>query len=188
MGGSPDLLGPAAHPSGQPVVAMHDVVGRVAAGSGVVGGCVSKDSLQEPREVRGELILRHRRARTGLDVDQPGSGSDLLDLGRTRAVASRIDVRRDPLLGEAFGYLDDIHVHSTRVAGTRLVQRRRVQADHRHFGRRVEGSQVCFGWFLVAGLRRHSSPMVDDLLHMQREGPPPEGRAFPTGFDRDRGP
>ena len=81
-------------------MAVDDVVGAMAVAGGVLGPGVLEHTVQELGEEPMQLVLRHRGARAGLDVDQPGPRGDLLDVGAALSVAPGVDVDRDPLLGK----------------------------------------------------------------------------------------
>ena len=124
QGDAPDLAGAAPHPAREPVVRVDEVV------VGPLRACPPQDPAQELRQEPRQLLLGHGRARSGLDVDQPGAVPELLDLGTPLVPRAGEDVHLDAARRQALGRRPDEDVHPAGVARTRLVERGRVQADH----------------------------------------------------------
>ncbi len=120
----PDLLHRSADPARQPVVAVHDVV------RDPVEPSLVEDAAEELGQVPWQVRLRQRRARPGLDRDDPGSGRDLFHLVIGAAAASREDVHVHPLRGEPARHLEDVDVHAARIPDPRLIDGRGVDRQH----------------------------------------------------------
>ena len=127
--GLPDLPGPLTDPAGEPVVAVHDVVGAVVS-LGPILGRPAQDVVQELRQHVRQALLGQLSLRTGGDADQPYALVDRLHLGAVAPVTGE-HVRLDALPGQHLGDPEDVDVHPTRVARTGLVGGRRVEADDR---------------------------------------------------------
>ena len=117
------LAGAAPHPAREPDLRVHQVViGPLRARP---PQDAAKELWQEPRQ----LLLGHGRARSGLDVDQPGAVPELLDLGTPLVPRAGEHVHLDTARRQALGRRPDEDVHPAGVARTRLVERGRVQAN-----------------------------------------------------------
>ncbi len=146
---APQLLGRAADPAREPVVAVHDVVGaRFAAG-------VGKHASEELRQESGKVGLRDRGAGSRLDAHHPRARREVLGLVIVAPPAPCEHVELQPLLGQPLRDLADVDVHPARVAAARLVHGRGVDRQHRHArcGRR-HGSSIpssCFTFLNIDG-------------------------------------
>jgi hypothetical protein len=111
--------------AGQPVVRVHEVV---------AAGCVDGFRTQHLADERAHLSRKVRlgqplvRPRGDVAHEYAGVGLHHRWLVRRRGPGEHLDL--DVLGGETAGELEDVDVHSTRVAGAGLVERRRVDAEH----------------------------------------------------------
>ena len=110
----------------EPVVRVNEVVAKP----------LLRDVRVDPRcelvEAVVDVHLREVADRTGFDVDHPGAGHDLLDLGVIVLPLPGVHVDLDAATREIARQLADVHVHPARVAATELRHRTRVYGQHRH--------------------------------------------------------
>ncbi len=118
-----DLLGRAADPTRQPVVAVDQVV--------VVALLPRhpEHAAEELRQIPLHRGLRQRLARTRLRAHDADPRRDLADVVRVASAAPREEVDLDPLTGEALGHRSDVDVHPAGVTGSRLVDGRGVDGE-----------------------------------------------------------
>ena len=104
---------------------VHEVV-RLSLGGGVL-----EKLRREFIEVLVHVHLRPVADRAGLNVDDPGIRTELLDPRVVLLAPASEDVDLDASRAEVARELAHVHVHPTGVAATELRQGTRMDRDHR---------------------------------------------------------
>ena len=124
---APAVPGECADLAGEPVVGVHDVVVPER-----VLRFRAQHLAREHAQLAGQLVLRESLERAGVHVghlDAVGHRHDRVEQAARRPGE---DVDLDATGGQPPGDLHDVDVHAPGVARAGLVQRRRVETDHRH--------------------------------------------------------
>jgi hypothetical protein len=117
------VLDGVAHDAREPVVGV-DHVGRA----------VDLDPIEHPvgelLDVKGQVLLGHRRLGPGGHVVDPEPRLHLLHQGQALAPRAGVDVAVDAGCGQGRRQLPDVDVHPPAVSGAGLGQGRRMEGDH----------------------------------------------------------
>ena len=117
------VLEPVTDRAGDPVVGVQDVVVVAGAAHPVEHGVGER--VDEAREV----VQRDRTARPDIDVHDTESVLDRRDRRGIGVFATREDIAFDTRVRESRGQGADVDVHPAAVAGSRLREGRRVNAE-----------------------------------------------------------
>ena len=128
----PPLAGQPADLAGEPVVGVDEVVpARLVADLG------AHDAGGEGTQLRGQVFLGEAFERTRGDVSDVYAGRQCYEGWLVAGRGPGEDLHLDIALGQPARRLDHVDVHSARVSAAGRVERRGVDAEHRHSAQRV---------------------------------------------------